>query len=129
LVTFALVGTAVVAAATVWFMRTSEDRPDATGWRPSEIAAFLNNCIEQCRGAPGVTPERRPLCDNACKCAADEARKVMTARELDAAAQAVNNNTATEKQKTAMAQLQQAGLRCVEVKLPEDKPPAPPVQK
>ena len=71
--------------------------------------------------APAVTPDRYPVCDRACACGADEAQKTMTARELDAAAQAMATNTASAEQKAAMDRLQKAGLRCVTDKLPAQK--------
>lgn len=111
LIVLVLAAVAIVLAAGTWFL-LGDDRGSETGWRPAERAGFLNNSVDECRKAPGVTPERYPICDRACTCAADEGEKLLTAREADAAAQAMKSNSATDQQKAALQQMQQAGMRC-----------------
>lgn len=116
-------GAAILIAAAVWFLMQGnrEDREDGPGWPPSERAAFLKNCVEQCRKSPGVTEDKYPLCDRACSCGADEGEKIMTARELAVIAQALNNGTASAEQTAKMNRVKAAGMSCVTGTAPSPK--------
>ncbi len=106
-------GAGVLIAVAVWFV-IARDQPQAgAGWPPSERAAFMRSCVEQCRTSPGVTADKYPLCDTACTCAADEGEKTMSVQELAAAAQAINSRNASPEQTARMDRLKAAGMRCV----------------
>ncbi len=113
----------VAAAVAGWLAMSSGKKPDeaGTGWPPTSRAAFVGNCIEQCRKSPGVTPDKYPLCDRACTCSADEGEKIMTAPELDSIAQAVAKGTATAEQTAKMERLKAAGMSCVMGSAPVQK--------
>ena len=102
---------ALLAAAVAWFT-TAGNRNDGTGWPPSERAAFMRNCIEQCRKSPGVTEDKYPLCDRACACGADEGEKIMTASELEEVAQAISRGSASGEQTAKMNRVKAAGMNC-----------------
>jgi hypothetical protein len=104
-------GLAVLASVAVWFVMVRHHQ-DGTSWPPSERAAFMRSCVEQCRTAPGVTESRYPLCDSACTCAADEGEKIMTVQELASAAQAISSGNPSAEQAARMDRLKAAGMRC-----------------
>jgi hypothetical protein len=106
-------GAAVLIAIVVWFVMARDQPQAGAGWPPSERAAFMRSCVEQCRTSPGVTADKYPLCDTACTCAADEGEKTMGVRELTAAAQAINDRSATPEQTARMDRLKAAGMRCI----------------
>lgn len=108
-------GVAFVAAAAVAFWLTMAGNHSGTttaGWPPAERAAFMRNCVEQCRAAPGVTADKYSICDRACTCAADEGEKTMTVQDLGRAAQAITDNNASAEQTAMMDRLKAAGARC-----------------
>jgi hypothetical protein len=102
----------VVAAIVAYLVTMNGNRSDRTGWPPAERAAFMRNCVEQCRNSPGVTADKYPICDKACTCAADEGEKTMTVDDLAAAAQAISSGKASPKQTAMMDGLKAAGARC-----------------
>ncbi len=106
-----LAGLAILALVAVWFVM-GRGQPPAAGWPPSERAAFMRSCLEQCRTSPGVTEDRYPLCQSACTCAADEGEKTMTVQELASAAQAISSGKASAEQTAMMDRLKAAGMRC-----------------
>ena len=111
LIALLLGGTAVLALAAIWFIVAGAHQ-DGRSWPPSERAAFMKSCVEQCRSSAGVTPDRYPACDSACTCAADEGEKSMTVDELASAAQAITNGNASAAQTAKMDRLKAAGMRC-----------------
>lgn len=102
-----LVGAAVAVAALVGWLTLGDK-----GWSTADKEAFVSNCVEKCRAAPGVTPDRYPLCDRACACALEEGQKQMSGPELGAAAEAINSNTATPLQREKMSRIQSAAMAC-----------------
>jgi hypothetical protein len=115
-----LAGAAVLAMVVAWLV-TAGNRSEATGWPPSERAAFMRNCVEQCRKSPGVTEEKYPLCDRACTCSADEGEKIMTASELEGIAQAISKGIASVEQTAKMNRLKAAGMSCAAASSPVGK--------
>lgn len=115
-----LAGLAVLALAAIWFVM-GRDQQAAIGWPPSERAAFMGNCIEQCRASPGMTESRYPICDSACTCAADEGEKIMTVQELASAAQAIGSGNPSAEQTAKMDRLKAAGMRCATGAAPAKK--------
>jgi hypothetical protein len=108
----------VVAAAVAFWFTMAGNRAD--GWPASERAAFMRNCVEQCRLSPGMTEARYPVCDTACTCAANEGEKNFTVAELGAAAQATISGNATPEQTAKMERLKAAGMNCAATN-PSDK--------
>lgn len=112
LIAAVLGGAAVLALVVAWLM-IGGGHGDKTSWSSSQRKSFMTSCVKECRATPGVTPDRYPICDVACTCAADEGEKIMTADELDTADQAVHAGTASPGQKEKMNRLAEAGRRCV----------------
>ena len=104
-------GLVILALAVVWFVVAGHHK-EGTSWPPSERAAFMRSCLEQCRTSPGVTEDRYPLCQSACSCAADEGEKTMTVEELASAAQAISSGKASAEQTAMVDRLKAAGRRC-----------------
>ncbi len=100
-----------MCAAVAWFVLAA-DRTDGKGWPPAERAAFMRNCVEQCRAAPGVSEAQYPACQAACACAADEGEKTMTAQDLESAARAIGSGKASAEQTAKLDGLKAAGARC-----------------
>jgi hypothetical protein len=76
-------------------------------WPPGERTAFIKSCVDKCRAAPGVTPERYPVCDRACACAADEGEKIMTVEEMIAV-----YKSGKAEQNEKLKRITQAGIAC-----------------
>src|SRR5258708_5177894 len=92
----ALLGGAVLLiAAAVWLVMPGDRKDGGTSWPPSERAAFLRSCVEECRKSPGVTEDKYPLCDRTCACSADEGEKVMSVQELRSTAQSISSGSAS----------------------------------
>ena len=104
-------GAALLIAVAVWLVLPS-DRKDGTSWPPSERAAFMRSCIEECRKSPGVTEDKYPLCDRACACSADEGEKVMSVQELGLTATSISSGSASAEQTAKMERVKAAGLSC-----------------
>ncbi len=117
----ALVGGAAILAAVAAWLVMADDRKEGTSWPPSERAAFMRSCIEQCQLSPGVTEDKYPLCDKACACSADEGEKIMTVQELGSAAQAISSGSASPEQTAKMGRLRAAGVSCVAGAAPPQK--------
>jgi hypothetical protein len=115
-----VVGAAALVAVAVWFAMPGS-RSGETGWPPSERAAFMRSCVEQCRKSPGVTEDKYPLCDKACTCSADEGEKIMTTAELGVVAQAISSGNASEEQTAKMDRLKAAGMSCAMGAAPDKK--------
>jgi len=81
-------------------------------WPESQRKNFIDACVDSCRKAPGVTSARYPLCDQACKCAADEGERLVPGTELAAIYLAHQTGTASAEQKEKMQKLGDAGLAC-----------------
>jgi hypothetical protein len=94
---------------------TAPPGPLATpgAWPASERQAFIASCVKSCRSSPGVTADRYPLCDQACKCSADEAEKLVTAEELVEIYKAMQGGTASKDQNDKVEKMKAAGIACV----------------
>ena len=118
-------GAVVVAAAVAFWLTMSGNmagtRTGPAEWPPAERAAFMRSCQQECQNSPGVTPEKYPLCERACTCAADEAEKTMNMAQLSDAAQAVGSGKASPEQTALLERLKSAGARCAAG--------SPPIQK
>jgi hypothetical protein len=110
----------VAAAVAFWFTMTGP-RADGKGWPAEERAAFMRNCVEQCRMSPGMTEAQYPICDTACTCAANEGEKNFTVAELAEAAQAVTSGNASPEQTAKMDRLKAAGMNCAAGNPPDKK--------
>src|SRR5258707_782261 len=80
-------GLAVIAliagvAITVQRGQDAQSSGEPGRWPAAERTSFIDSCVKSCRAAPGVTPARYPVCDQACRCSADEAEKIVTSQEL-----------------------------------------------
>ena len=118
----ALLGGAVLLiAVTVWLVLPSDRKDGGTSWPPSERAAFMRSCVEECRKSPGVTEDKYPLCDRACTCSADEGEKVMSVQELWSTATSISSGSASVEQTAKMERVKAAGMRCVMQAAPEKK--------
>ncbi len=106
-------GAAVLIAVALWFVMSGDRQQAGAGWPPSERAAFMRSCIEECRNSPGVTADKYPLCDTACTCGADEGEKAMSVQELTATARAISSGSASAEQTAKMDRVKAAGMRCV----------------
>jgi hypothetical protein len=103
-------GAALLVVIGVWLVM-SGNRKEGT-WPPSERAAFMRSCVEECRKSPGVTEDKYPLCDRACTCSADEGEKVMTAQEMGRTAQSISSGSASPEQIAKMDKVKAAGVSC-----------------
>jgi hypothetical protein len=101
----------IAAAVAVWFTMAGS-RGDGKGWPAEERAAFMRNCVEQCRMSPGMTEAQYPVCDTACTCAANEGERNFSVAELAAAAQATISGNASPEQTAKMDRLKAAGMNC-----------------
>src|SRR5207237_1169874 len=81
-------------------------------WPATERTAFIESCVNSCRASPGVTADRYPLCDQACRCGADEAEKMVTAAELMEIYKAMQAGKATEGQNDKLEKMKAAGIAC-----------------
>ncbi len=76
-------------------------------WPAGERTAFIKSCVDKCRASPGVTPDRYPVCDRACGCAADEGEKTMSVDEMIAI---YKSGKADQNEK--LKRITQAGIAC-----------------
>ena len=81
-------------------------------WPAAERTAFINSCVTSCRASPGVTADRYPLCDQACRCGADEAEKMVNAQELVELYKAMQADKASAEQKDKLEKMKAAGIAC-----------------
>jgi len=104
---------ALIVGAIIWH-RGQEPRisEPADGWPEKERAAFIDSCVKSCRAAPGVTPDRYPLCDQACKCGADEGEKIVNGQELVEIYRAMQSGKPTKEQNDKLEKMKAAGVAC-----------------
>ena len=110
-------GVAVIAliAGAVFMLRNQDTTPSEPGrWPPGERTAFIDSCVKSCRASPGVTPARYPICDQACKCSADEAEKMVTAQELVEMYKAMQSGKATKEQNDKLEKMKATGVACTQ---------------
>jgi hypothetical protein len=109
----ALAGAAICVAVVLAFV-TLPGRPESSSgaWPATQRANFIEACVESCRKAPGVTPDRFSLCDQSCKCAADEGEKLLPGGELTEIYLAYQKGNASPEQGEKLRKLQDAGLAC-----------------
>jgi hypothetical protein len=105
---------ALIAGVAITLQRGQDAQPSAEPgrWPASDRAAFIDSCVKSCRAAPGVTPDRHPLCDQACTCGADEAEKIVTGQELVEIYNAVQSGKATKEQNDKLERMKAAGVAC-----------------
>ncbi len=113
----AVVVIAAVAGIAIYLQRGQETAPpgplaEPGHWPASERAAFVDSCVKSCRASPGVTPERYPLCDQACKCGADEGEKLVSAQELVEIYKATQSGKASQEQNDKLEKMKAAGVAC-----------------
>ena len=102
---------ALIAGAVVMLLKQSA--PSEPGrWPTADRTAFIDSCIKSCRNSPGVTPDRYPVCDHACKCSADEAEKMVTAPELVELYKSIQGGKATKEQSDKLERMKAAGVAC-----------------
>jgi hypothetical protein len=109
-------GAAVIAliAVAVFTLRNQTTPSEPGRWPPAERTAFIDSCVKSCRNSPGVTPARYPVCDDACKCSADEAEKMVTALELVELYKGVQSGKASKEQNDKLERMKAAGLACAQ---------------
>jgi len=108
---------ALIAAVAITLLRGHETGPPGPlvtpgRWPAAERTAFIDSCVKSCRASPGVTADRYPLCDQACKCGADEAEKMVAAEELMDIYKAVQSGKATADQNDKLEKMKAAGIAC-----------------
>jgi len=105
---------ALIAGVAITLQRGQDAQPSGQPgqWPAPERAAFVDSCVKSCRAAPGVTPDRYPLCDQACKCGADEAEKIVTGQELLEIYKAMQSGKPTKEQSDKLERMKAAGLAC-----------------
>jgi hypothetical protein len=102
---------ALIAGAVV--MLRDQSTPAEPGRGPSaERPAFIDSCVKSCRNSPGVTPARYPVCDQACKCSADEAEKMVTPQELVELYKSMQSGKPTKEQTDKLERMKAAGVAC-----------------
>jgi hypothetical protein len=82
-------------------------------WPEAQRSSFIDACNKNCRSAPGVTPDRYPLCDKACLCAVEEGEKVLSGEDLTQIYLAQTGGKPTEEQKEKVRKLTRISLACV----------------
>jgi hypothetical protein len=88
--------------------------PPPSHWPQSQRMTFIENCVQSCRNAPGVTAATNPVCDQVCACAADEGEKLVTVNELAMIVMAEKVGLASSEQKEKMQRLKDASLACAQ---------------
>jgi hypothetical protein len=112
-------GVAVIAliAGAVFMLRNQDTMSSEPGrWPPAERTAFIDSCVKSCRNSPGVTPARYPICDQACKCSADEAEKMVTPQELVELYKGMQSGKPTKEQTDKLERMKAAGVACTQDK-------------
>jgi len=105
---------ALIAGVAITLQR-GQDAPtsgERGRWPAQERTEFVDSCVKSCRAAPGVTPVQYPLCDQACKCGADEAEKIVTGQELVEIYKAMQSGKPTKVQNDKLERMKAAGLAC-----------------
>ena len=104
---------ALIVGAIIWHRGQEPQTTDPPGrWPATERAAFIDSCVKSCRAAPGVTSAQHPVCDQACKCSADEAEKIVTGQELMEMYKAMQSGKASKEQNDKLEKMKAAGLTC-----------------
>ena len=106
---------ALIAGVAITLLQREQDvQPSGEPgrWPPQERAGFIDACVKSCRASPGVTPAQYPVCDQACKCGADEAEKMVTGEELVEIYKAMQSGKPTKEQNDKLERMKAAGLAC-----------------
>ena len=103
-------GLAVLAIGAIWF--ASRTFTSGTSWPSSARAAFIENCVNECRAAPGVTPAKYPFCDSACTCSADESEKIVSVTDLEEIGLAMKKGTTSDAQIETFNRVKATGMSC-----------------
>jgi hypothetical protein len=105
---------ALIAAVAITLLRGQEAQPygEPGRWPAQERTDFIDSCVKSCRAAPGVMPAQYPVCDQACKCGADEAEKIVTGQELVEIYQAIQSGKPTNEQNDKLERMKAAGVAC-----------------
>ena len=111
-------GVAIIAliAGAVFMLRNQSTPSEPGRWPPAERTAFIDPCVKSCRASPGVTPARYPVCDQACKCSADEAEKMVTPQELVELYRGMQSGKPTKEQTDKLEKMKAAGVACTQDK-------------
>jgi hypothetical protein len=112
-----LAAIALIAGIVITLQRGQETGPPGPlatpgRWPAAERTAFIDSCVKSCRASPGVTADHYPLCDQACKCGADEAEKTVAAEELMEIYKAMQSGNATKDQNDKLEKMKAAGIAC-----------------
>ena len=109
-------GVAVIAliAGAVFMLRDQGTPTEPGRWPPAERTAFIDSCVKSCRNSPGITPARYPVCDDACKCSADEAEKMVTTQELIELYKGIQGGKPTKEQIDKLEKMKAAGVACTQ---------------
>jgi hypothetical protein len=105
---------ALIAGAIVMLLNQGTAPSEPGRWPAADRTAFVDSCVKSCRNSPGVTPDRYPVCDHACKCSADEAEKMVTALELVELYKGVQSGKASKEQNDKLERMKAAGLACAQ---------------
>jgi hypothetical protein len=104
---------ALIAGAAFFILQKQNTQPAEPGrWPAGERTAFIDSCVKSCRNSPGVTPARYPVCDQACKCSADEAEKMVTPQELVELYKGMQSGKPTKEQTDKLERMKAAGVAC-----------------
>ena len=105
---------ALIAGVAITLQRGQDAQPSGEPgrWPAQERTEFIDACVKNCRAAPGVTPSQYPLCDQACKCGADEAEKIVTGQELVEIYTAMQSGKPTKEQNDKLERMKAAGIAC-----------------
>ena len=111
-------GVAIIAliAGAVFMLRNQSTPSEPGRGPPAERTAFIDSCVKSCRASPGVTPARYPVCDQACKCSADEAEKMVTPQELVELYRGMQSGKPTKEQTDKLEKMKAAGVACTQDK-------------
>jgi hypothetical protein len=105
----------VLIAGAIFMLSNQGTAPSEPGrWPPAERTAFIDSCVKSCRNSPGVTPARYPICDQACKCSADEAEKMVTPQELVELYKGMQSGKPTKEQTDKLEKMKAAGVACTQ---------------
>lgn len=108
-----LVIVVVVAGLSLGF-EFLHSRPSTTPghWPAEQKAAFIESCNTKCKAAPGVTPDRYPLCEKVCTCSADEGEKILSDADLSEIYAAQQSGKMSLEQNEKMQKLTKVAQAC-----------------
>jgi len=102
-------GLVVLAAVATWLSLRGHQ---GNAWPAEAKAAFVKNCVEKCRAAPGMTEDKYAYCDSACTCSADESEKVVSIAELEEIGLAMKTGKTAPSQTETLNRVKGAAAVC-----------------